>query len=245
MFESLVETFATYPYLGVAVVFVICGLGFPLPEELVLIAAGYVSFKELASVEWMMVACAASILAGDLPPFLLGRIFGARLLRWRPLRLLVNRRRLAQFDNWFRRRGDLVIFFARFITGVRIVAYFTAGTMKMRVSRFIMLDVLGILVVVPLFVGIGYSAGTFIDDAIAKVQQVERGILIAVGASLVVVLVWWLWRRRRRARIGASKPVDRFVKPSTDDSSTPPADADEGPESDPPSDPEPDPPSPS
>ena len=36
MFDWLVETFTAHPYLAAAVVFLICGMGFPLPEELVL-----------------------------------------------------------------------------------------------------------------------------------------------------------------------------------------------------------------
>src|SRR5690606_14691517 len=115
MFDWLVETFTQYPYLGTAVVFLACGLGLPLPEELVLVAAGYVCFKGFADPVWMMAACAESILAGDAVPYLLGRLFGPRLLRLRPLRILVNRRRLAKLDLWFRRRGDLAVFFARFV----------------------------------------------------------------------------------------------------------------------------------
>ena len=220
MFDWLVETFTSYPYLGVAVVFLICGLGFPLPEELVLIAAGYVCFKNLAELPPMMAASAAAILAGDVLPFFLGRTFGARLLRLRPLRVFINKRRLAKFDRWFRRRGDLVIFFARFITGLRLVAYFTAGTMRMPYRRFIMLDLIGIAVVVPLLIWLGYSGGNVIDDAIAGVQRVERGILIAVGAGALLVGLWY-WLRQRRQRQRSPAPSETFVGPSIEATTDP------------------------
>lgn len=213
MFDWLVETFTNYPYLGVAVVFLICGLGFPLPEEIVLITAGYVCFKNLAELPPMIAASAAAILAGDVLPFFLGRTFGARLLRLRPLRMLINKRRLAKFDGWFRRRGDLVIFFARFITGLRLVAYFTAGTMRMPYRRFIMLDLIGIALVVPLLIWLGYSGGNVIDEAIAGVQRVERGILVGAGASVLLVGGWhWLRQHRRRLRLAG--PSETFVGPT-------------------------------
>ena len=112
MFDSIVQTIADYPYLGVVLFFLICGLGAPLPEELVLIAGGYIcaKFPDKAQVGWMMAWCGASILAFDLLPFILGRVFGARIMRLRFLRFTFTRKRLAQFDRWFRRRGDLVIF---------------------------------------------------------------------------------------------------------------------------------------
>jgi membrane protein DedA with SNARE-associated domain len=212
MFDWLVDTFTLYPHLGVAVVCLLCGLGLPLPEELVLISAGYVCFKGLTGLPSMMGACAGAILIGDLMPFLLGRIFGTRLLRLRTMRLLVNKRRLSMFDRWFRRRGDLVIFFARFVTGLRIVAYFTAGTMKMSVVRFILLDLIGIAIVVPLLVGVGYSSGQIIDEAIDKAHRAERWILLTVIACAVLFVGWYVMRKRRRQH--APAPADTYVGPS-------------------------------
>ena len=54
MFDQIVAALNENPYLGVALVFLLCGLGFPLPEEIVLLAAGYVSALEeaLQSGDW-------------------------------------------------------------------------------------------------------------------------------------------------------------------------------------------------
>jgi membrane protein DedA with SNARE-associated domain len=214
MFDWLVETFVGWPYLGVALVFLLCGFGLPLPEEIVLVTAGYFSFKGLAHVGWMMATCAGAILIGDLAPFTLGRLVGPRLLRIRPLRAVFNRRRLAKFDGWFRRRGDLVIFFSRFVPGIRIIAYFTAGTMKMRVWRFLVLDIAGIALVCPPLVWVGYHFGAVIDDAIVRIQQVERGLLWTVITGVAVTgAIYWL-RRRRRVRELTRPPAETYVQPS-------------------------------
>ncbi|MDP6928073.1 MAG: VTT domain-containing protein [Planctomycetota bacterium] len=215
MFDWLVEIFTNYPYMGVAAIYLLAGLGFPLPEELVAISAGYICFKDLADPLPMMATCAASILAGDVIPFTLGRIFGSRLLRLRPFRLLITHQRLATFDTWFRRRGDLVIFFARFFPGLRIVAYFTAGTMKMRWRRFLTLDLLGILLVVPLFVWVGMEFGSIIDEVVEQMQKLERGLLITlIAAGIIVITTYWLRRRRRRKALLAEGPSETYVEPS-------------------------------
>ena len=215
MFDQIVAALNENPYLGVALVFLLCGLGFPLPEEIVLLAAGYVcaKFPEHATLHWMMVWCAGAILTGDLIPFVLGRVFGVRLLRLRWLRYYVTKQRLANFDRWFRKRGDLVIFIARFLAGLRVVAFFTAGSMKMPWRRFLFYDGLGILLIVPLLTWAGFHSASFIESMILTVQRVERGILWgAIGGLLVVGLWWWLWKRRRRlARQQA--PRDTFVEP--------------------------------
>lgn len=215
MFDQIVNAMADYPYLVVGVVFLLCGLGLPLPEEIVLLAGGYfcAKFPDKAEVHWMMVWCATAILAGDLLPFVLGRVFGARLLRLRWLRYLITKQRLASFDRWFRRRGDMVILIARFLAGLRVVAFFTAGTMKMPWRRFLVLDGLGIGLMVPLLVWLGSRSMTFIDEMIATVQRVERGILwAAIGGGAVLALWFWLWRRRRRLQ-RQRRPAETFVKP--------------------------------
>ena len=215
MFESLGETFREYPYIGVALVFAVCAFGLPLPEELVLIAAGYVcaKFPDTAKFQWMMFWSATSMLSFDLVPYLLGRIFGARLLRIRWLRVVVTRKRLADFDRWFRRRGDLVIFFARFLAGIRTIAFFTAGVMKMPMRRFLLLDGFGISIIVPLMVWIGYRGAGVIDEVIARVQAVERGLLWLIVGAVVVLGGYLLLRRRARRRAAGAGPTETFVEP--------------------------------
>lgn len=215
MFDWLVDTITTYPYVGVAVVFVLCGMGLPLPEELVLIAGGYVchQFPDRASVPLMMVWCGGAILVGDVIPFVLGRIFGTRLLRLRYLRMLVTRRRLAKFDHWFRRRGDLVIFIARFLAGIRVVAFFTAGTMRMRWRRFLLLDGLGIVIIAPPLIWLGYTGGEFIDSVIETVKRAERGLLIGTLALAASVGLYLLLLRRKRQPAPRGL-ADTYVEPS-------------------------------
>ena len=213
-FDQLVEMFNTYPYLSVGLVFLLCGLGLPLPEEIVLIAAGYVCFNGVAEIGPMMAASAVAIMVGDIIPFALGRWLGLPLLRVRPMKLIITPQRLARFNRWFRRRGNLVIFFSRFVAGIRVVAYFTAGTVKMPWWRFIILDLCGIALIVPPLVYVGYRFGGTIQDAISQVQELERGILYTVlGAGALVGSWFWLrWHRRQRLLVGTQK--ESYVEPS-------------------------------
>ncbi len=214
MFDWLVETFSTHPYIGCALLFLLCGLGLPLPEEIVLLFAGYVCFEELADRELMMLVCCSAILAGDVIPFFLGRRYGPRLLRIRLMRILITPERLARFDRWFRRRGELVVFFSRFVAGIRMVSFFTAGTMRMAWLRFLALDGAGIVLVGPLFIWIGDHYGDAIRTAIVGVQRAERGILIGTIAVGAIIGGWYWLRSRRRHRALVGGPAETFVEPS-------------------------------
>lgn len=228
MFDFLVEAIAQYPYIGVALIFLVCGIGLPLPEEIVLVAAGYIcaTSPDKAELPVMMAWCAGAIFAGDLMPYMAGRLFGPRLLRLRTMRLVVTKRRLATFDHWFRRRGDLVIFIARFLAGIRVVAFFTAGTMNMPFRRFFLLDGLGIVLIVPALTYAGYHFAPGIDGLIGYVKQMERGMLIATIALIALGLLW-LWRARKRQAYleSVSNPSEAFVEGRPIDPNAPPASA--------------------
>jgi membrane protein DedA with SNARE-associated domain len=214
-FDELIQLITDYPYIGVAAMFLLCGLGLPLPEELVLLAAGFVCAKypENAKLLPMIGWCATAILVGDMIPFLLGRTFGVRLLRLRWLRILITKQRLAMFDRWFRRRGDMVIVISRFLAGLRMVAFFTAGAMKMRWSRFLLLDGLGIILIAPLLTWLGFSSAGFIEDMIERIEKVERGLLWGViGGTLLLAAGLWLQRRRRQQK-RRSQMTEEFVQP--------------------------------
>ena len=225
----IIQTITDYPYIGAAAVFLLCGLGLPIPEEIVLLAAGFVcaKFPDKAQLLPMMGWCATAILAGDSIPFLLGKVFGVRLLRLRWLRYFVTKKRLAVFDHWFRQRGDLVIVISRFIPGLRVVAFFTAGAMKMRWTRFLLLDGLGIALIVPLLTWLGFRSASFIEEAFTTAQSVEQGILWGAIAVALVLAGWIWWSRRRRARLHGRALKETFVQPRTPVEQDGPAQSDE------------------
>ena len=162
---------------------------------------------------WPRPPSASAILVGDMIPFLLGRIFGVRLLRLRWLRYFITKQRLVTFDRWFRRRGDMVIVISRFLAGLRMVAFFTAGAMKMRWSRFLLLDGLGIILIAPLLTWLGFSSAGFIEDMIERIEKVERGLLWGViGGTLLLAAGLWLQRRRRQQK-RRGQMTEEFVQP--------------------------------
>jgi membrane protein DedA with SNARE-associated domain len=214
MFDWLVETFSAYPYAGVALVFLACGLGLPMPEEVVLLFAGYLCYQGLADTPTMMGVAIGSILLGDLIPFAAGRIYGPRLLRIRLMRMLVTPERLARFDRWFRRRGEFVVLISRFIAGIRVVSFFAAGTMRMSWMKFLALDLAGIIPIAMGLIWLADHYGGAIQAVIEQVRKIERGILIAglAGGATLGVSYWLRWRRKQQLLVGG--PAETYVEPT-------------------------------
>lgn len=193
----------------------LCGVGLPIPEEIILVGAGYVSYKNLAHPGLALATCVVAIVAGDLMPFMLGRVFGPKLLRLRLVRGWISQERLANFDDWFKRHGRLTILVARFLTGIRIPAFFTAGSIRMNMVRFLLMDMLGVMISAPVLIWLGMHYGDKIDEVIDWVRTTERGVLILVltGVLCGAAYVWWRLRRRKRL-LGSMDVRETFVGPA-------------------------------
>lgn len=205
------------PYVAIPVAMIVCGIGLPVPEELVLVWAGYLSYSSGVHFGLIFGICVLSILAGDLVPFMLGKVFGPKLLKLRIVRTWMHTERLARFDAFFTKHGRLTILVARFLTGVRIPAFFTAGSMGMSIVRFLIMDGIGALIGCTIFVSLGKFNGEHIDQVIEWVKKTELGILIVVGVAVVAAAIYLWYRLRRRKRLLGKDVREAFVGPPSMD----------------------------
>jgi membrane protein DedA with SNARE-associated domain len=185
-----------------------------VPEEIILTAAGYISYVGHAKIWWAGLSCALGVLLGDLIPFSLGRLFGPRILRIRPVRAFVSRRGLGNFDKWFQRQGYKALLIARFLPGMRTAAFFTAGALKLGMLRFLSIDGLGIALVTPTFVWLGFHFGPEIKSLYQHIRRAEAWLLWTVVGVALVLFVAWRWRQRK-IRIARERELrDTYVEPT-------------------------------
>jgi len=130
---ELPSLLATWGYLGIFVFVFVGNLGVPVPEETVLIAAGFLASRSILDLEWVYVVAVASAVVGDCCGFLIGRTGGQRLLERLAERFEFVRRRIERLRLFFDQHGSKAVFMARFITGARFLAGPMAGAARVRV----------------------------------------------------------------------------------------------------------------
>jgi len=178
-------------------VLMLCGLGFPIPEDIPLIAGGYVAYTGLFNVH---VACALSftaVIAGDSAAFFMGRQFGRRILATRLARRYFTPRKQRRVRAYFRKYGSKVVFVARFLPGLRFSIFFSAGTLHLKPAVFIVYDGLAAIISVPLLVYAAWWFGDYIEGVVHYARRTEHGILVLVVLGALVVLAK-AWRARRK-----------------------------------------------
>ena len=94
--EFLISFFTDYGYWAVLFVLIICGFGVPIPEDITLVSGGVIAglYPESVNSHLMLLVSMIGVLAGDSCMYWLGRIYGTRILRFRPMRKVLTLQRL-------------------------------------------------------------------------------------------------------------------------------------------------------
>lgn len=194
--DSILQALANHPGESAFLLLLACSIGLPpWSEELVLLTTGaFVAehqFPYWEAVSW----CFAGILAGDSFLFMTGRIAGERVHNWPILRRAMRPARRRRFNQKFLHYGTRAVFLARFLPGVRMLAYLVAGNLGMPYWKFLALDAAGATLTVPISVWLGWKFASNLDAVLAWMRRFEIPLLI-----LAVLAGIWLWRRLARSR---------------------------------------------
>ena len=207
LLDALTDLFINNGYIALFTVLVVCGLGVPIPEDISLVAGGIIAGLGHAELRTMIVVGLAGVLVGDSIMFLVGYRLGphARRLRW--VARVLTPRRYARVQAKFDRYGNRMLFFARFLPGLRAAIFLSAGISHRVPSwRFLLLDGVAALVSVPLWVWVGYFGAERRDWLLQAIRE-GQGIVIAFAVLVVAGVAWALWRgaRRRMLRLHAHR----------------------------------------
>ncbi|WP_431219041.1 DedA family protein [Leifsonia xyli] len=173
----------------------------PIPSEVILPFAGFLSFQGSLNVVLVLVAATLGGFGGAVLLYILGRRLGeeraVRLLARLPLVDEADFRRSA---DRLRRHGRGAVFFGRLVPLVRSLISLPAGATRMPFGRFALFTLAGTLLWNAVLVGAGYALGT-------QYHLVERyteylDIVIYVVAALVVggLVLRRISRARRERR---------------------------------------------
>lgn len=210
-FVRITELSAHTAYLVVFAVLLACGLGFPLPEDVPLIATGYLIWE--GTMQWVpaLTITMVGVLLGDSMLFYLGRRIGKQVLhptRGKP-QTLFPPKKVRRVRAYFRKYGEKLVFFARFVAGLRAVVFFMAGAMHVKYSRFILLDGIAALLSVPLWILLGWLLGHTMGDEISRVLKSMKDIKTAFTIIVLLAVTGFLVHSYRKYKQAQKKKSRR------------------------------------
>ncbi len=205
----------------VFVVLLAAGFGLPLPEDIPLVMGGVLVHRGQANLWVMILVGYLGIIVGDSIMFGLGRRFSKRVSNASGppgfFSRIVSPEKRARVEGLFKKHGEKIVMLARFLPGVRTVTYFTAGSVGMRYSRFILYDSIAALASAPIFVLLGSYFGEDIDALLVRVAAGERKVIGVLLTLVVVAVLFGRWRASREKKANAAaltkKIDDQAIKP--------------------------------
>ena len=174
------------PLLGILVF--IGGLGVPLPCTALVIAAG--AFARQGILPWYTTALISivSVVIGDSLSYSIGYYFSDRVL----LRFSGTPRWI-QAEQSFQKYGFLSIFFSRFlVTAIALPVNLLSGTTRFPFKQFFLYDVLGEVVWIFGYGGLGYLFGSeweLVNEFLSNFGGLVLGLLI-FGFGIRQLIKW-------------------------------------------------------
>jgi membrane protein DedA with SNARE-associated domain len=200
LLDFLLNFHGPTPYFVIFGILLGCGIGLPLPEDIILLTAGLLAYYGLTNVWLTIVVGLLGVTLGDTLIFWLGSHYGRRITKkWFFHKLLPDDRLLA-VSRRFKRRGNRLIFAARFMPGLRAPIFFSAGTLHLPYRVFLFYDGMAALLSVPLIVGAVYYFGDNLDQVVQAIQKFEHGIVLVIAALMMIMFGKWYVTHRKLRR---------------------------------------------
>lgn len=216
----LLSLFQNYGYLALWITVFVAAVGVPIPITLVLLAAG--AFAALGDFNFaaLFIISFSALICGDNVGYLIGRIWGSKVLNWveqsKKWNRLIPPRTIGRSRHYFRHRGGWAIFLSRFLFSVLggVINLFS-GSELYPYRYFLIFDTSGeaLGAIIPLLLGYIFGASW---EAVGDVLGYSSILILCL--LVVILLVTRLIRNARSLkRVNAAsihQPVDVQSNPA-------------------------------
>lgn len=192
--EIVQHWIAEYGYAGIFLLLVLGIVGLPVPDETMLVFAGYLVFQgRLRPVPTFFSALLGSM-CGITLSYLIGRLTGYFVIEKYGPKLHIKMERVHMVHDWFRRIGRFTLTFGYFVPGVRHLTAYVAGATELEYPMFALFAYAGALLWSCTFLSLGYFVG---QEWTRIAGAMHRYALAGAALAVAAALSYFFWRRRR------------------------------------------------
>lgn len=199
--RALIESLKGFSYLAIwGIIFAESGLliGFFLPGDSLLVAAGFAASQNLLNIWILVIGCFVCAVLGDNVGYVTGSKFGRRLFQKDDSRWF-KKEYLVRTQKFYQKHGKKTIVLARFVPIVRTFAPIIAGLGVMKYKTFMSYNLVGGFVWTFGVTLLGYFLGNLLPA-----EQVDKYLLpiimLVVLVSLLPSIIHIIQERRDSKR---------------------------------------------
>lgn len=186
----IISTISLLGYSGIVLLMAIESACIPLPSEVIMPFSGFLVYDGRFNIWLVALAGAIGCVIGSIIAYWAGRYGGRPLIEKYGKYILISHHDLDLADRWFKKYGDLAIFFSRLLPVLRTYISFPAGIARMRFWHFVLYTFLGSF---PWCLGLGYI-GLKLGQNWESLKGYFHGADYIIVALIIIGIVWWIWR---------------------------------------------------
>lgn len=200
MQEIIISIMNDFGYLGIAFLIAAENVFPPIPSEVILTFGGFMTTYSNLHVIGVIIASIIGSVLGAIVLYWIGRLLGKekieRLVEGKVGKILrFKKKDIEKANEWFEKRGNLTVFFCRFIPIVRSLISIPAGMTKMKFAPFITLTTLGSAIWNIVLVYLGVVTGSSWEKVVAYIDSYSKIVLIVI-LTVIAIAIFVFYKKR-------------------------------------------------
>jgi membrane protein DedA with SNARE-associated domain len=180
-----------FSYMGLFILLIMGGIGFPFPEDAILIMSGFLIFHDIMKPVPALVTIYAGLLLTDYFLYFMGKKYGRMIVTHKKFHKIISPAQLSKLEKKFEEKGSLLIFVGRHVVGLRAQLLVVAGVTKMPAVKFLIVDGITSVFTIALMVGAGYMGGNSLQVIRKDISRVEHIVILL----LVIIFSFFMVSR--------------------------------------------------
>lgn len=199
MQEWIIEIMNQFGYLGIALLIAIENIFPPIPSEIILTFGGFMTTYTEMNVWLVALFATIGSVVGAVVLYGIGRLItperlGKIIDKWGRI-LRIKRQDLDRAESWFTRRGNVTVFFCRFIPIIRSLISIPAGMSQMHVGAFLLYTTLGTAIWNIILINLGAFAGANWESVAAYIHTYSSVAYVIIALVVIGFVIWFIRKR--------------------------------------------------
>lgn len=205
MQEFVLTVMENYGYFGVCFLIAIENIFPPIPSEVILLFGGFMTTKTSLNIVLMVLFATLGSLIGAMVLYYIGKILNKdrlkKIVSGKVGKILrVKTSDIDMADAWFDNKGNITVFFCRFIPIVRSLISIPAGMSEMPMLKFLIYTIVGSAIWNTVLIIIGNRVGENWESILKIFDRYSLVVVILLIIIFVGFIVWFYKFRKPKKK---------------------------------------------
>lgn len=205
MQEIIISFMDQFGYLGIMLLVALENVFPPIPSEVILAFGGFMTTYTSLHVIGVIISATIGSVVGAIILYFIGKLLNkerlisivsgkvGKILRLKP-------KDIEKADKWFDERGNIAVFFCRFIPIVRSLISIPAGMSDMPIRSFLLFTTIGTLIWNTVLVVLGSKMGENWTKIVDFISEYAAITLVVLVIGFIAFVAWFYFGRLHKKK---------------------------------------------